>query len=133
MGCSPVQLYMNMKVLRPGLRIPASAAKAFTLVEVLVVMGIIGVLAALLVPALSRGNAQAQSAACKNRLRQIGLGLQMYVQDNGCYPPLAEKGTTTLCFDRIIPLLSGKLDECVMELSGLYCQQWHRFPRPRHD
>ncbi len=103
MGCSPVQLYMNMKVLRPGLRIPASAAKAFTLVEVLVVMGIIGVLAALLVPALSRGNAQAQSAACKNRLRQIGLGLQMYVQDNGCYPPLAEKGTTTLCFDRLYP------------------------------
>jgi prepilin-type processing-associated H-X9-DG protein len=36
-------------------------------------------------------------------LSQIGLGLQMYVQDNGFYPPLAEGGTTTLCFDRLFP------------------------------
>lgn len=40
---------------------------------------------------------------CKNRLKQIGLGLQMYVSDTGYYPPLAERGTRTLCFDRLYP------------------------------
>jgi prepilin-type processing-associated H-X9-DG protein len=58
---------------------------------------------ALLLPALSAAREKARSAACKNHLRQIGLALQMYVQDNGAYPPLAEIGTTTWCFDRLLP------------------------------
>lgn len=60
--------------------------RAFTLVELLVVIAIIGVLAALLFPALSRAKAQAQSASCKNRLQQIGLSLAMYVTDHHRYP-----------------------------------------------
>jgi len=82
---------------------PRIHAGGFTLTELLVVMAIIGILAGLLLPALSKGKGQAQSAACKNLLRQTGLGLQMYVQENGWYPPLAEKGTTTLCFNRLYP------------------------------
>ena len=78
-------------------------AGGFTLIELLVVIAIIAILAAIFLPALALGKGQAQSAACKNLLRQSGLGLEMYVQDNGCYPPLAEKGTTTLCFDRLYP------------------------------
>lgn len=76
---------------------------AFTLIELLVVIAIIAILVALLLPALASAREKARSTACKNHLRQIGLGLQMYVQDNGCYPPLAERGTTTLCFDRLYP------------------------------
>jgi prepilin-type N-terminal cleavage/methylation domain-containing protein/prepilin-type processing-associated H-X9-DG protein len=75
----------------------------FTLIELLVVIAVIGILAALLLTAVSGAREKARSAACKNLLRQIGLGLQMYVQDNGWYPPLAEKRTTTLCFDRLYP------------------------------
>ncbi|HEV2329861.1 MAG TPA: hypothetical protein VGY56_13845 [Verrucomicrobiae bacterium] len=60
-------------------------------------------MAALLFPALLRSREQAQSGACKNRLYQIGLAVQMYVQDNGWYPPLAQKGTPLLCFDRLLP------------------------------
>jgi prepilin-type N-terminal cleavage/methylation domain-containing protein/prepilin-type processing-associated H-X9-DG protein len=63
--------------------------KAFTLVELLVVVAVIGILAALLIPALSRAKAQAHSATCKNHLHQMGLALQMYVQENGSrYPYL---------------------------------------------
>src|ERR1035438_3713093 len=80
-----------------------SRLRAFTLIELLVVIAIIAILVALLLPALSKAREKARSTACKNLQRQIGLGLQMYVQENGCYPPMAERGTTTLCFDRLYP------------------------------
>lgn len=55
----------------------------FTLVELLVVIVIIGILAALLLPALASAKAQAHSTQCKSRLRQIAVGLLLYVEDNG--------------------------------------------------
>jgi prepilin-type processing-associated H-X9-DG protein len=73
------------------------------LIELLTVIAIIGILAALLLPALSKAREKARNTSCKNLLKQIGIGLQMYVSDYSCYPPLAEKGTTTLCFDRLYP------------------------------
>jgi prepilin-type N-terminal cleavage/methylation domain-containing protein/prepilin-type processing-associated H-X9-DG protein len=88
-----------MIVSKRGRREPAG----FSLIELLVVIGIVAVLAALLLPALARAKTRAQGSVCAGLLRQTGLGLQMYVQDNGCYPPLAERGTATLCFDRLTP------------------------------
>ena len=89
---------MSMKLSKHTQR-----GSAFTLVELLVVIGIIAILVALLLPALASAREKARSAACKNHLRQIGLALQMYVHDNGGYPPLAEQDTPTLCFDRLYP------------------------------
>lgn len=54
----------------------------FTLLELLVVIALIGILAALLLPALSLAKAYAQSASCKNHLRQMGMALKMYVHDH---------------------------------------------------
>jgi prepilin-type processing-associated H-X9-DG protein/prepilin-type N-terminal cleavage/methylation domain-containing protein len=70
---------------------PASNSNAFTLLELLVVIGIIGMLAALLLSVLSRARDQADSTACKNHLRQIGAALTMYASDMHHYPSLVQQ------------------------------------------
>jgi prepilin-type processing-associated H-X9-DG protein/prepilin-type N-terminal cleavage/methylation domain-containing protein len=56
--------------------------RAFTLVELLVVIALIVLLAAMLLPALARSKTQAQRAACVNNLRQLGLATEIYLGDN---------------------------------------------------
>ena len=63
----------------------------FTLIELLVVISIIGILMGLLMPSLTRAKGKAKDTKCINNLRQIGIALVIYTDDNGGKLPFAER------------------------------------------
>ena len=70
------------------------AKKGFTLVELLVVIAVIGILAAILLPALARARESARRASCQNNMKQFGLVFSMYAHEaDGYFPPLSPYGS----------------------------------------
>ena len=93
--------------------------RAFTLLELLVVIGIMAILAALLLPAVSRATASAQRLRCTTNLRQIGTGLCLYLDDFKRYPgfvfPTFQDHDTK---DRAVPFRENYWDAEVLAYVG---------------
>src|SRR2546423_1787201 len=98
--------------------------EAFSLIELIVAIAIIGVLAALLLPTLGRSKASARSASCLSNLHQIGLALRIYVDESDNHLPLmwdAPLGTNAPLTNSLLPTVDKVLTVYLTSTNVLRC------------
>jgi prepilin-type N-terminal cleavage/methylation domain-containing protein/prepilin-type processing-associated H-X9-DG protein len=105
--------------LRPSSFVLRHSPSAFTLLELLVVMAIIGVLAAILVPVGRRMVENGRSTQCLGNLRQLGMGLSAYLAENNNTMPTLKAGREDVKED--VPVIDNTLDKYLPDRSAFAC------------
>ena len=89
-----------------SLNISPSTVRGFTLIELLVVIAIIAILAGLLLPVLAKAKQKGQATICLNDLKQVGLAMQMFADENDDMIPRGTAGNSPRWWMEFMPFLS---------------------------
>lgn len=97
----------------------STRTRAFTLLEILVALAIIGVLAALAVPLYQRSVEGARATACVSNLRQLGAALNLYLGDHNMVMPALKNARASLSDD--VPVIDNTLDKYAADKAVFAC------------